>query len=149
MVDQNNKKDLNEALELFHFGFRAFTKEPDVMLARYGLQRVHHRILYFIGRNPSLSVNELLQVLSVSKQALNVPLRLLKERDLISTTTDETDKRIKRLTLSESGQALEYQLSQPQRELMESVFAQVGADAEQQWRAIMAAIAKTQFSRPA
>ena len=80
MVDQDRQKELNQALELFHFAFRAFTKEPDVMLERYGLQRVHHRILYFVGRNEGLSVNELLQILCVSKQALNAPLRMLKER---------------------------------------------------------------------
>ncbi len=148
MVDQDRQKELNQALELFHFAFRAFTKEPDVMLERYGLQRVHHRILYFVGRNEGLSVNELLQILCVSKQALNAPLRMLKERELIITTTDKTDKRIRRLALSETGKTLEYQLSQSQRELIQSVFEENGTVAELQWRHIMTAIAKTQFSQP-
>ena len=48
MVDPNNQDTLNEALELFHFAFRAFTTGPDAILAEQGLQRVHHRILYFV-----------------------------------------------------------------------------------------------------
>lgn len=146
MVDPKRQKELSQALELFHFSFRAFTKEPDSMLATYGLQRVHHRILYFVGRHPGLSVNELLRILGVSKQALNGPLRMLKEQSLIETAADETDKRIKRLSLSETGTALEFQLSQSQRELMTAVFEQAGPEAEQHWRQIMAAIAETQFA---
>ena len=68
MIDQNNQAILNEALELFHFAFRAFTSGPDAILAEQGLQRVHHRILYFVGRNPAISVNALLRILGVSKQ---------------------------------------------------------------------------------
>ena len=32
MVDPNNQDTLNEALELFHFAFRAFTSGPDAIL---------------------------------------------------------------------------------------------------------------------
>ncbi|NCB85910.1 MAG: MarR family transcriptional regulator [Gammaproteobacteria bacterium] len=146
MVDQNNQNSLNAALELFHFAFRAFTSGPDAILAEHGLQRVHHRILYFVGRNPAISVNALLKILGVSKQALNGPLRALKELDLIDAKPDEFDKRIKRLTLSEQGQALENRLSQSQRELMTQVFADAGEDAEQHWRAIMLKLAETKFA---
>jgi DNA-binding MarR family transcriptional regulator len=145
MVDQNNQNSLNAALELFHFAFRAFTSGPDTILAEQGLARVHHRILYFVGRNPAISVNALLKILGVSKQALNGPLRALKELDLIAANADEFDKRIKRLTLTASGQILENRLSQSQRELMTQVFSDAGSEAEQQWRAIMQKLADTKF----
>jgi DNA-binding MarR family transcriptional regulator len=145
MVDQNNQNSLNAALELFHFAFRAFTSGPDTILAEQGLARVHHRILYFVGRNPAISVNALLKILGVSKQALNGPLRALKELDLIAANADEFDKRIKRLTLTSSGQVLENRLSQSQRELMTQVFSDAGSDAEQQWRTIMQKLADTKF----
>jgi DNA-binding MarR family transcriptional regulator len=145
MVDQNNQNSLNVALELFHFAFRAFTSGPDAILAEQGLARVHHRILYFVGRNPAISVNALLKILGVSKQALNGPLRALKELDLIAANADEFDKRIKRLTLTLQGQVLENRLSQSQRELMTQVFAEAGSEAEQQWRAIMQKLADTKF----
>ena len=62
MVDQlipsaSRETDLNQALELFHFAFRAFTAKPDQLLEARGLQRVHHRILYFVGRNPEIRVS--------------------------------------------------------------------------------------------
>jgi Transcriptional regulators len=146
MVDPNNQNSLNAALELFHFAFRAFTSGPDAILAEQGLQRVHHRILYFVGRNPAISVNALLKILGVSKQALNGPLRVLKELDLIVATPDEFDKRIKRLTLSEQGRTLENRLSQSQRELMSQVFVAAGSEAEQHWREIMQKLADTKFA---
>ena len=146
MVDQNNQNSLNAALELFHFAFRAFTSGPDAILAEQGLARVHHRSLYFVGRNPAISVNALLKILGVSKQALNGPLRALKELDLIAANADEFDKRIKRLTLTAQGQVLENRLSQSQRELMTQVFSDAGSEAEQQWRNIMSQLAQTQFA---
>ena len=145
MVDHNNQASLNEALELFHFAFRAFTSGPDAILAEQELQRVHHRILYFVGRNPAISVNALLRILGVSKQALNGPLRTLKDLSLITASPDEFDKRIKRLALSETGKELENRLSQSQRELMANVFNDAGEVAEQHWRVIMLKLAETKF----
>ena len=108
MLDQKspaNQSELDQALALFHFAFRAFTTGPDKILGEYGLQRVHHRILYFVGRNPAISVNALLRILGVSKQALNGPLRTLIEGGLIHTEQDSADRRIKRLSLSTRGAA--------------------------------------------
>lgn len=146
MKAQNKPASLNQALELFHFAFRAFTSGPDALLAEQGLQRVHHRILYFVGRHPLLSINELLRILGVSKQALNNPLRTLIETGLIDVQADPRDRRIKRLHLSLSGLEMEERLSGNQRLLMAEVFEQLGADAEQHWRQIMQAIAMTQFA---
>ena len=145
MIDQNNQAILNEALELFHFAFRAFTSGPDAILAEQGLQRVHHRILYFVGRNPAISVNALLRILGVSKQAMNTPLRTLQELGLIDANQDPQDRRIKRLTLSHSGTELENRLSESQRLLMSSVFSAAGKQAEQNWRHIMSQLAHRQF----
>ena len=64
---------------------------------------------------------------------------------MIAANADEFDKRIKRLTLTASGQVLENRLSQSQRELMTQVFSDAGSEAEQQWRAIMQKLADTKF----
>ncbi len=64
-------------MELFFFAYRSFTARPDKFLDKKGFNRVHHRIIYFVGQNPGLSVNALLKILGVSKQALNAPLRQL------------------------------------------------------------------------
>ena len=52
--------ELDEAWELMHFALRAVVARPDQMLEKRGLSRVHHRILFFVARQPDLSVNQLL-----------------------------------------------------------------------------------------
>ena len=145
MIDPQEQASLNQALELFHFAFRAFTLGPDAELAEQGLQRVHHRILYFVGRYPDLSINDLLSILAVSKQALHAPLRRLQELALIRATQDTQDRRIKRLQLTDSGHQLEQRISGSQRELMARVFAHHGRANEIAWREIMDTIADWQL----
>ncbi len=141
MIDQNNNKrenELNQALEAIHFGFKALIARPDERLAEITYSRVHHRILYFIARNPECSINELLGVMGVSKQYLNRPLRQLTEDGYVRVRADQADKRVKRVSLSKKGLKLENELSGDQRERFEKVFKQAGADAEAGWRTVMA-----------
>jgi DNA-binding MarR family transcriptional regulator len=113
MVDLTSKRDesLREAIELFYFAYRAFTAGPDSILSNLGLGRVHHRILYFVGRNPNVAVHALLEILAVSKQALNAPLRQLIKGNLVSVRPDDHDRRFKRLALTQEGKKLEAQLT--------------------------------------
>lgn len=148
MVDQlsqnltkSRELELNQALELFHFAFRAFTAKPDQLLEARGLQRVHHRILYFVGRNPDIRVSGLLAILGVTKQALHAPLRQLIAMNLIRDRIDATDKRGKCLALTQEGAKLEAALSGAQRKLLASVFEQEGVDVESAWRAVMKQLA--------
>ena len=129
--------ELNQALESMHFGFRAMIYKPDERLAQLGLSRIHHRLLYFIGRNPGCSVNELLQIMRISKQYLNRPLRQMIDRGFITQTADEDDGRIKRLQLSADGSELEYELTEVQRRRFADIFKQAGPTAEKHWREVM------------
>lgn len=140
MVDQFSDTRLQQAMELFYFGYRAFTAIPDQILQDKGLGRVHHRILYFVGRNPQLNINELLQILCVSKQALNAPLRKLTELGLIEVETASHDRRVKQLRLSKSGAKLEGQLTQSQMQHMASAFSEGGDKAVEGWEKIMQAM---------
>ncbi|OAI02199.1 MarR family transcriptional regulator [Methylomonas methanica] len=128
---------LRLAIEQFYFGYRAFTVQPDRILAERGLGRVHHRILYFVGRNPRISVNALLGMLSVSKQALNAPLRQLMDMQLVMIDTAVHDKRVRELSLTAAGAELEAQLTGTQMQQLQTVFAQVGANAEAGWHQVM------------
>jgi len=128
---------LRLAIEQFYFGYRAFTTPPDRNLEQRGLGRVHHRILYFVGRNPQLSVNALLNMLSVSKQALNAPLRQLIEMRLVAMDTAEHDGRVRQLSLTASGAKLEAQLTGTQMKQLQAVFEQAGAKAETGWHQVM------------
>jgi DNA-binding MarR family transcriptional regulator len=140
MTDREH--ELNLALEAMHFGFRAMVLKPDQRLAQEGMSRIHHRLLYFIGRNPDCSISELLKILQVSKQYLNRPLKQLISQDYIEYRSDILDKRIKRLTLTKRGAELEQQLTGEQRRRFEEIFQQVGPDVEKHWRQVMQLLSK-------
>ena len=140
-IDSSREIELNAALELMHFAYRAFTAGPDRILEGLGLQRVHHRILYFVGRHPGISVNGLLSILAVSKQALNAPLRQLLEMRLVDSQSAAVDRRVRELRLTSEGSHLEASLSGLQRRSMDKVFRGAGEPAEAHWRMVMARIA--------
>lgn len=145
-MSKKNDAKLNTALELLFYGYRAFTALPDEILEQRKLARVHHRILYFVARDPGLSVNRLLSRLCVSKQALNAPLRQLQERGLVVATPSKQDRRVKCLALTEEGIALEAHLSASQHKLLASIFNLCGPEAETGWRMVMTALANHRAS---
>lgn len=117
--------ELTNAIELLYFGYRKFTEEPDRLLQKRGLNRSHHRILYFLGSRESLSVGELLEILNISKQALNPPLRQLITMGLVLKKKSRDDRRIQLLRLSSKGRRLERLLTLSQLDLLESISTQV------------------------
>ncbi len=137
MVDPYSDQRTRQAIELFYFAYRSFTTMPDRILQDLGLGRVHHRILYFVGRNPGLNINELLQILSVSKQALNAPLRRLTELGLIDVETAQHDRRVKQLCLSKQGVKLEGRLTKSQVEHLQRAFDHCGPAATDAWMQVM------------
>ena len=140
MIDQNNSQALHAAAELFFFTYRAFTSRPDRLLAERGLGRVHHRILYFVGRHPQLAVNALLGILGVSKQALNAPLRQLVDMQLVAVEVAAHDRRVKQLSLTAAGQVLEDELTGVQTQHLAAAFAAAGNEAAAGWQQAMQAI---------
>ncbi|MGQ7848180.1 MarR family winged helix-turn-helix transcriptional regulator [Granulosicoccus sp. 3-233] len=138
------ERELRDAIEALFFAYRAFTAEPDDILARRGLGRVHHRILYFVAREPGLSVTRLLEVLAVSKQALNTPLRQLSDSELIHSSPGKDDKRIRQLTLTAAGKRLESQLCRTQTALLDKAFESAGSKAEAGWREVMQQLARNE-----
>ena len=131
---------LRQAIEYLYYAYRSFTERPDKILDKRGLGRVHHRILYFVGRNPGTTVNALLSTLQVSKQALNAPLRQLLAMQLISAQTATHDGRVRHLSLTRSGSKLEAQLSGTQMAQLRQAFDAVGPQAHAGWNAVMSAL---------
>ena len=136
MIDRSNKEKL-EAIELLYRGYRAFKKQADRILDKRGLNRAHHRIMYFVGRNRDGSVADLLEVLAISKQALNAPLRQLMGMELVESKRTSADARIKMLRLTSAGKRLEARLTEAQTDLLANVFKEVGPNAEDSWREVM------------
>lgn len=141
MVDQDAQERQRAAIELLYFAYRAFTLGPDRVLAQRGLGRVHHRILYFVARNPGISVSGLLQTLAITKQALHAPLRQLVGMGLIESGSDPGDARIRQLSLSADGKRLEARLTATQAERLAAAFTAAGPAAEAGWFAVMRQLA--------
>jgi DNA-binding MarR family transcriptional regulator len=136
MVDLSGG-DLDQAQELLFFAFRNLTAEPDRVLAERGLSRVHHRILYFIRRNPGLGPGDLLRILRVSKQALARPLRDLAAQALLVGEVVPENRRRKRLALTAAGLRLERRLSEAQRRRFAAAFEEAGPPAAAAWARVM------------
>lgn len=141
MIDLDDQATLRAAIEHFYFAYREFTAGADRVLEQRGLSRVHHRLLYFIGRRPDSSMKDLLAVLAISKQALHAPLRQLIEMGLVVSGGDESDGRVRRLRLSGEGVRLEARLSATQTALLAEAFARAGATGAAGWFAVMEAVA--------
>lgn len=129
-------------MEAFFVGYQAFTAKPDEMLAKRGLSRVHHRILFFIAKYPGLSMSELLTYLGVSKQALNTPLRQLLEMNLVQSEAAPDDKRKRLLGFTAEGAKLEQTLRREQVRLLQRAFSEMGEEAVEGWLAVNRALVR-------
>src|SRR6185437_922619 len=74
------EQDMRLAQDLLFFAYRDFTNAADVILEELGFGRAHHRALHFIGRNPGITVSDLLGILRITKQSLARVLTALIEQ---------------------------------------------------------------------
>lgn len=118
--------EIRRGIEMLYFGYSALTRSIDDGLAAQGLGRAHHRALYFISRQPDLTVKELLRLLAITKQSLGRVLNDLIERGYIETRQGASDRRQKLLRLSAAGKELEAELFRALREKMAAAYAQAG-----------------------
>ncbi|ARU88693.1 MarR family winged helix-turn-helix transcriptional regulator [Pseudomonas sp. M30-35] len=142
MFDLKNLTAQQSAMKAFFFGYQAFTAKADEMLARRGLSRVHHRILFFIAMYPGLSMKELLNYLGVSKQALNIPLRQLIEMHLVESQASTDDKRKRLLAFTAEGAKLELALRREQAKMLQRALDDTGEAAMNAWMQVNQALAK-------
>jgi len=130
-------EDLRQGLDMLFFAWRDLAAEADAALEAEGLGRAHHRALYFIGRRPGLAVGDLMAILGITKQSLGRVLKDLAVKGLLKQSVGTEDRRERRLTLTEAGQALEQTLSAPQRALMAGAYRSAGADAVNGFRTVL------------
>jgi DNA-binding MarR family transcriptional regulator len=121
--------EIRRGIELLYFGYANLTRSIDAGLAKQGLGRAHHRALYFIAREPDLTVSALLAILGITKQSLGRVLGELAERGLVETRTGERDRRQRLLRLTPAGAALEAELFDALREKMSAAYSSAGQGA--------------------
>jgi len=134
------EEELRQAMELLFFAYRDFTSEPDGILSKHGFGRAHHRVIYFVGRNPGISVSELLGILKITKQSLSRVLGQLVERGYIQQRPGPTDRRRRHLELTESGRTLERELIANQMRRIARAYREAGAEAVDGFRRVLVGV---------
>ncbi len=131
---------LRRAIELLFFAYRDFTGDADALLVRYGFGRAHHRVIYFVGREPGITVSELLSILKITKQSLAPVLSQLIEQGFVVQRPDLQDRRRRRLYLTAEAKALERRLTERQTARIAAACRRSGAQAVGGFTAVLLAI---------
>ncbi|MBV9784495.1 MAG: MarR family transcriptional regulator [Acidisphaera sp.] len=131
------EEEIRLAQDLLFFAYRDFTNAADLILEELGLGRAHHRALHFIGRNPGITVSELLAILRITKQSLARVLGALVEQGYVVQSPGSTDRRQRLLSLTAQGQALERRLFERQRERLAAAYREAGGAAVEGFRRVM------------
>nr|WP_158743299.1 MarR family transcriptional regulator [Acidisphaera sp. L21] len=134
------EEQIRLAQDLMFFAYRDFTGAADVILEELGLGRAHHRALHFIGRNPGMTVGDLLSILRITKQSLARVLNELVDKTYVAQTPGRQDRRQRLLSLTVEGQALERRLFEQQRERLATAYREAGGPAVEGFGRVMRAV---------
>ncbi len=140
-------EQLRQGIEAMFFAYRGFTADPDRILATMAYGRAHHRALHFIARSPGTTVNNLLNILGVTKQSLNRVLRTLIEDGLVESRQGTHDRRERHLKLTEDGATLERKISDAQRARMRAAYRAAGPEAVAGFRQVLEAMMDPEMRR--
>lgn len=130
-------RSIPDLIELLFFAYRDFTSEPDSILASHGFGRAHHRVIHFVGRNPGITVAELLSILRITKQSLARVLRQLVHENFIVQEVGRKDRRQRLLYLTAKGRTLHDKLSEPQQERFRKAISVAGHEQVEGFRQVL------------
>ena len=125
--ETDEKRKLVALIELLFFAYRDFVSDPDQMLEELGFGRAHHRVVHFVGRDPGMTVAQLLDILRITKQSLGRVLKDLIDKGYVYQREGEHDRRQRLLYLTEKGASLHQQLMTPQIERFRHALAETSA----------------------
>ena len=122
------EEELRYSIELLFFAYRDFTAEADAILAERDLGRAHHRVIYFVGRQPGITISELLEILNITKQSLSRVLGRLVDDEFVRLEQGQDDKRQRLLSLTDRGHSLEQELTSVQKSRFSKAYKEAGFD---------------------
>lgn len=135
-----DEEDLRQGAELLFHACRDLSRGADAILAKHGFGRAHHRVLYFVGRNPSLGVGAILEILKVTKQSLSRALGRLVRQGSITQSPGNRDRRHRLLNLTAEGEALKSLLFPVRRQRLARAYRDAGFESAAGFVAILRAI---------
>jgi DNA-binding MarR family transcriptional regulator len=124
-------------IELLFFAYRDFVSDPDEILEQFGFGRAHHRVVHFAGRDPGMTVQQLLDILKITKQSLGRVLKELIDKGYVYQREGEADRRQRLLFLTPKGEEFRQRLMQPQINRIRRAVAQSGIGAAQVYRKVL------------
>ena len=141
------EEELRRGIEMMFFAYRDFTSEADSILAEQNMGRAHHRAIYFIGRNPGITVSELLTILNITKQSLSRVLSSLVETGYVVQKKGPEDRRQRLLFLTETGTALEARLTAVQGRRFANAYREAGMSAVEGFQQVLEGLLDPQTRR--
>jgi len=117
---------VRRGIEYLFFAHGSLWRAVDARLAEQGLGRAHYRALYFIARQPGLTISDLLALLGITKQSLGRVIKDLEARAMLATRPGNRDRRQKELRLTEEGRAIEAAVFALMRDAMSRAYTQAG-----------------------
>lgn len=121
--------EVRRGIEYLFFAHGALWRAIDARLAEQELGRAHYRALYFIARQPGLTITDLLTLLGITKQSLGRVVKELEARDMLTTRPGNRDRRQKELRLTEAGRSLEKSVFTLLRDTMSRAYTHAGQQA--------------------
>ncbi|PZQ21974.1 MAG: MarR family transcriptional regulator [Sphingopyxis macrogoltabida] len=118
--------EVRRGIEFLFFAHGALWRAVDARLADHELGRAHYRALYFIARQPGLTISDLLALLGVTKQSLGRVIKELEARAMLATRPGNRDRRQKELRLTDTGRAAEAAVFQTLRDAMSRAYTHAG-----------------------
>ncbi|MEK9553166.1 MAG: MarR family transcriptional regulator [Alphaproteobacteria bacterium] len=143
------EEELRRGIELMFFAYRDFTGEADSLLAEQNMGRAHHRAIYFIGRNPGITVSELLAILNITKQSLSRVLSALVETGHVEQQTGPEDRRQRLLYLTKTGTELESRLTEVQGRRFARAYREAGMTAVEGFQRVLQGLLDTETRQQA
>lgn len=133
-------EELRQGVDLLFFASRDISAHGEHTLRSAQLGRAHARAIYFIARNPGLSVADLLSILKVTKQSLNRVLNDLLDGGYVERRAGMRDRRKRELRLTGKGAALEDAIWEARRPRLVRAFREAGPEAVQGFRRVLAGL---------
>ncbi|WP_294190724.1 MarR family winged helix-turn-helix transcriptional regulator [uncultured Sphingomonas sp.] len=123
------EETIRGGMDLMFFSNTRHLRHADETLAALGLGRAHHRILYFVARQPGINVTALLAILGITKQSFGRVAKQLITKGLMEQHAGARDRRQRLMMLTAEGAKLEKAIFDELHDNVARAYTAAGPDA--------------------
>lgn len=134
---------LNQASEAVSKDFQPHYRE------RYGMLRTEWRILFHLGLHGDMTAKQICDVASIHKTKVSRAVSALEAKRYLSKKTDENDRRLEHLSLTNLGQKVYNDLHSVAQQYDLKITTALSQDEVETLRSVLKKLAKTGGSRKA